>query len=107
MRVSTVLSVTAVTTEVQISGSVGRDVFHLLVEFQVKDEGCAERLHQEAALGQMDRLRERWGKGKVGRSETEKQEEIFIMFWNSALMKPHLYFTRSGFLFGSATDLTA
>lgn len=30
----------------------------LLVEFQVKDEGCAEGLHQEAALGQMDRLRE-------------------------------------------------
>lgn len=31
---------------------------NLLVEFQVKDEGCAEGLHQEAALGQMDGLRE-------------------------------------------------
>lgn len=36
----------------------------LLVEFQVKDEGCAEGLHQEAALGQMDGLREeKLGKG--------------------------------------------
>lgn len=30
----------------------------LLVELQVKDEGGAEGLHQEAALGQMDGLRE-------------------------------------------------
>lgn len=30
----------------------------LLVELQVKDEGRAEGLHQEAALGQMDGLRE-------------------------------------------------
>ena len=29
----------------------------LLIEFQVKDEGCAKGLHQEAALGQMDGLR--------------------------------------------------
>lgn len=29
-----------------------------LVKLQVKDEGWAEGLHQEAALGQMDRLRE-------------------------------------------------
>lgn len=27
-----------------------------LVEFQVKDEGLAEGIHQEAALGQMDGL---------------------------------------------------
>lgn len=31
---------------------------HLLVEFQVKDERCAKGFHQEAALGQMDGLRE-------------------------------------------------
>ena len=39
---------------------------YLLVEFQVKDEGCAEGLHQETALGQMDGLgeerRETWEK---------------------------------------------
>lgn len=32
--------------------------FDLLVEFQVKGEGRAEGLHQEAAPGQMDGLRE-------------------------------------------------
>lgn len=36
----------------------------LLVEFQVKDEGYAKGLHQEAALGQMEGLREG---GEVGR----------------------------------------
>lgn len=35
-----------------------------LVEFQVKDEGLAEGLHQEAALGQMDGL---------GRREEKRQ----------------------------------
>lgn len=38
----------------------------LLVEFQVKDEGCAKGLHQEAALGQMDGLREGWELGEGG-----------------------------------------
>lgn len=36
----------------------GNACVDLLVEFQIKDEGCAEGLHQEAALGQMDGLRE-------------------------------------------------
>lgn len=31
---------------------------YLLVEFQVKDERCAKGLHQEAALCQMNGLRE-------------------------------------------------
>lgn len=30
--------------------------FNLLVEFQVKDEGCFEGLHQKAGLGQVDVL---------------------------------------------------
>lgn len=39
---------------------------NLLVEFQVKDEWSAEGLHQEAALGQMDGLREGWREESKG-----------------------------------------
>lgn len=39
----------------------------LLVEFQIKYEGVAKGLHQEAGLGQMDGLKDRGG-GK-GRRE--------------------------------------
>lgn len=41
----------------------------LLVEFQVKDEGYAKGLYQEAALGQMDRLSEETLRGGVRERE--------------------------------------
>lgn len=45
----------------------------LLVELQVKDEGFAKGLHQEAALGQMDGLRGRW---RVYRGRHEDERDV-------------------------------
>lgn len=54
---------TAASTVLNATGGRVRELgagisFDLLVELQVQDEGCAEGLQREAALGQMDGLRE-------------------------------------------------
>lgn len=63
---------------------------NVLVEFQVKDEGGSEGLHQEAALGQMDVL----GDVKNRRMETRI----------SCLKKHHLP-SRKRFFTSSNSDL--
>lgn len=53
---------------------------NLLVEFQVKDEGRSEGLHQEAALGQMDVL---GGGDEVQKNGKENRmfKETSSSFW--------------------------
>lgn len=49
----------------------------LLVEFQVKDEGYAKGLYQEAALGQMDRLSEETLRGGVRERKRDRERLRF------------------------------